>query len=145
MPVRGPAPKPQGQRRRRNLPVHEWLEVENVPYSGPAPRLPRCSRGSWSEATKRWWATGSTMPHCVLWTLSDWQFALDTAAVYEEFAHSPRHLWLLLDREKVLGTTADFRRNLRIRYVEPEEIDDEAAQVALLDHYRRIVGGESER
>jgi hypothetical protein len=76
------------------------------------------------------------MPHCCLWEPSDWEFALDTAAVAAAF-HSGdlRQGDSLLKREKVLGTTGDFRRGLRIRYVEPTR--ETPAGIAAIDDYRR--------
>lgn len=115
---RGPAPKDPARRRRRNLPVYEWLDVEDVPYSGPIPvELPE----DFCEATRHWWAVCSTMPHCVLWAESDWHFALDTARIAEVFNRNPAKVQReLRQRERVLGFTFDARRYLRIRYVERE-------------------------
>jgi hypothetical protein len=61
------------------------------------------------------------MPHCVLWYPSDWQFALDTAMVHASAAHgSVSAMGELRQREKIMGTTVDARRDLRIRYVDEE-------------------------
>lgn len=60
------------------------------------------------------------MPHCVLWEKSDWQFAKDTAIIAAAFhAGDLVRAQELRQREKIMGTTADARRDLRIRYVEP--------------------------
>ncbi|HVM13619.1 MAG TPA: hypothetical protein VM287_04735 [Egibacteraceae bacterium] len=77
------------------------------------------------------------MPHCRLWRDSDWQFALDTALIAAEFhMGDTRTATELRNREKVLGTTVDFRRDLRIRYVEPDE--GPTAEVTRLDDYRDL-------
>lgn len=115
MPLAGRKPKPEDQKRHRNPPTHEWIEVEHRYYDGPKPdpgRLP--------AATARWWEIISRMPHCVLWDEADWAFAVDTAKVHAIFT-TKRIGWAateLRNREKLLGTTLDARRDLRIRYVE---------------------------
>jgi len=78
------------------------------------------------KRTRDWWTALCKMPHCVLWQDSDWAFALDTAMVHAAASHGQvTAMAELRMREKVLGTTVDARRDLRIRYVEPE------AQVAV--------------
>jgi hypothetical protein len=136
MPVAGRKPKPEGQRRNHHKPTHDWVEVPNVPFEG-GPKLPR-RKGGWPAFTKRWWETVSAMPHCVLWAPADWQFALDTALIAAEFHEGGvRVATELRQREKVLGTTMDARRDLRIRYVEVQgEVDDPG--VTRLDDYRDL-------
>lgn len=93
----------------------------------------------WPAETRRWWRAVSRMPHCALWTESDWQYALDTACVAAAF-HSgdARVAGELRQREKVLGTTQDARRDLRVRYVEPVDEGEAPAGVAVMDRYRRM-------
>lgn len=87
---------------------------------------------AWPPRTKQWWAVVSSMPHCVLWEKSDWEFALDTAAVAAAFHGGDlRQADVLLKREKILGTTVDFRRDLRIKYVEPVEEEVSASESAI--------------
>lgn len=79
------------------------------------------------------------MPHCILWTPSDWSFALTTAMVADAaFSGGVGAATELRNREKVLGTTVDFRRNLRIRYVEPKAENETPAEVVTLDDYRDL-------
>lgn len=95
----------------------------------------------WPAETRRWWLAVSRMPHCVIWTDADWQFAIDTACVAAAFhAGDARVAGELRQREKVLGTTTDARRDLRIRYVTPEA-PEEAPGVAVMDRYRRLAAG----
>ena len=83
------------------------------------------------------------MPHCSLWTEADWQFAIDTACVAAAFhAGDARVAGELRQREKVLGTTADARRDVRIRYLPPTE-PEEAPGVAVMDRYRRMAASGS--
>ncbi|WP_148083709.1 hypothetical protein [Micromonospora sp. Llam0] len=145
--------------RHRVPAVHDWVEVPNLPFDGDRPSLPvrmvrvqvddkppawETRRGSWPAATRRWWETVSTMPHCRLWTSSDWQYALDTAEVHARFAEGATGATEVRIREKALGTTVDARRDLRIRYVDPPpEVPQPAvdAGVVQLDTYRDLYGG----
>lgn len=80
------------------------------------------------------------MPHCVVWSPSDWQFAIDTALVAAEF-HDGKVAAAteLRNRERVLGTTADFRRDIRVRYIDPDAAErPEVAGVTSLDEYRDL-------
>lgn len=139
--VTGRKPKPDGQKRNHHKPTYDWVEVPAVPFSG-GPSLPsrRSGNRAWPARTKRWWAVISTMPHCVLWEASDWEYALDTAYVAAEFhAGDVRVATELRNREKWLGTTFDARRDLRIRYVDPSE-NEEPAGVTRINDYRAAVG-----
>jgi hypothetical protein len=110
----------------------DWTDVDNVPYDGPAPELPKtCGRKRWHEQVTAWWVEIRRMPHCRLWTETDWRFALETAYMKQQF-------WLeladgdmksttateLRRREDQMGTTGEARRRLRIRYVDPAVTDD---------------------
>lgn len=129
MPVAGAKPvEDRNEVRHRNPATHEWEEVVDTPYLGDRPSLPEqltmMSRGGNTyemqvlPEVKQWWSAVSTMPHCKLWADSDWQFALATAAIAQQ-------AWMgntgasaeLRMREKIMGTTWDSRRDLRIKYV----------------------------
>lgn len=106
----------------------------------------RSAPQEWPAETKRWWRTVSHMPHCILWTEGDWQFALDTALIAAGFhAGDMRLAAELRAREKVLGTTADARRDLRIRYID-EAADEESAEdqgsVTAMADYKQMVSGQ---
>lgn len=145
MAGRKPADRPTVTRHK---PTIEWTDVPNVPYSGPRPELPKSRmvmtpRGELQEfpletRTFEWWAAISTMPHCILWTPSDWQFCVDTALVHAEACHGKAAAMSeLRQREKIMGTTVDARRDLRIRYVDPEAENTEIAPVASLTDRRQ--------
>lgn len=98
----------------------------------------------WPVETLRWWQAISRMPHCVVWAHSDWQFALDTAVIAAAFhAGDYRLASELRQREKVLGTTVDARRDLRIRYLHLDNDDEVAsedlASVTVMADYKRMV------
>jgi hypothetical protein len=148
MPVTGRKPKPEGQAITRHKPTTDWVEVEDVPYDGERPDLP-AKRTVMTQfgpkdfavkkMTRQWWDVISSMPHCNLWTLSDWAFAVTTAMVADAvFSGTTGAAAELRQREKILGTTVDFRRDLRIRYVDPKTSVETAANVTQLDDYRDL-------
>jgi len=119
VPAAGRKPNEGQPLRQKNghKPTHEWCEVDDVPFVG-GPTL----TGRPSKALEQWWLSISTMPHCVIWKPADWQFAMDTARIAAGFYRGDLKLATeLRQREKVMGTTVDARRDLRIRYVEPTE------------------------
>lgn len=119
MPVKGRKPVPGSI--NRNKPTYDWVEVEDVPYLD-GPELPPHPTTEWHPMTLEWWEDVRTMPHARLWTRSDWRFAFDTALVADMFYKGDsKAATELRNREKVLGTTADYRRDLRIRYIAPAE------------------------
>lgn len=135
MAVTGRKPKPEGQKVHRNPPTHEWTEVIDEPFAGEVPELPDSI--GWPAGTRRWWGVICRMPHCILWSEADWQFALDTALIAKAFHEGDmRTATELRQREKVLGTTGDARRDLRIRYVKRPEAAP--AGVTSLADYRDL-------
>ena len=160
MPAAGRKPKPEGERRNRMPPVHEWRQIERKPFTGKPPvTLPTKRQVSTKdglvelkilEETKRWWRSVARMPHCTLWSETDWQYALMTALVADAaFRGDLKAVAELRQRERVLGTTDDARRDLRIRYVDPEPAEqrgrrpaaqEPATVVALDDRRSRITG-----
>jgi hypothetical protein len=78
------------------------------------------------------------MPHCVLWDEEDWQFAIDTAFVAAKFHGGDiKAATELRQREKIMGTTMDARRDQRIRYVEPT-VEMPAGITALEEYKARL-------
>jgi len=112
MALTGAKPKPEGRKVTRHPLTQEWVDVQDVPYAGDVP-----DPGRLAKLPARWWGTISSMPHCVLWSESDWQFALDTLVIYKRFLAGKEGGSELRIREKLMGTTIDARRDLRIRYV----------------------------
>lgn len=105
-----------------------WFEVPDEPYDGPSPDLPTLPRRKkWHPMVESWWAIVRVMPHAVMWTPSDWQFALELAflknAYWQDFddgAATAAQATEVRRREGELGTTAEARRKLLIRYIDPE-------------------------
>lgn len=155
MGVPGTKPKADRTQVRHKNPTYDFTEVDDVPFAGAPALRDRATGGisvlevgaanspDWPEATLGWWAVVSRMPHCKLWTESDWQFAMDTAEIHARTMEAWRGYTgaELRQREKLMGTYADARRDLRIKYVEPKAKPDAeavAAGVVQLDDYRGL-------
>lgn len=120
MAIKGPR---SGNNRRS-----EWTEVENVPYDGPVPSLPRFrtwqdkdgqKKVTLSPLTRRWWKEITKMPHCALWGPGEWMFAVSSALIADAFFQTSQTAAAteLRNRERTMGTTPDARQRLKIRYV----------------------------
>lgn len=138
MAITGRKPKPEGQTVHRNKVAHDWTEVDDTPFGG-GPDLPdfTAQRRAWQEPVRSTWDAWRSMPHCKLWAQSDWSFALMTielvALVYDG---ETRWAAEVRNRERVLGTTAEFRRDLRIRYVTPRQQSSSDVGVTNIADYR---------
>ncbi|WP_446692663.1 phage terminase small subunit [Saccharothrix mutabilis] len=138
---------PKSTSRNRNPKTYDWTSVPNVPFAGSSPDLPGRGRQRWHAETRAWWEAVRRMPHCVLWTETDWRFALETARLVEEFWRGElnRAAELRL-RSAKLGLTHEDRLKIRVRYVEPEDqAEDEAAvdssSVTRLEDRRKRLSG----
>lgn len=123
MAHRGPAGKAVKHGRTPNA---DWTDITDVPYAGPSPDLPRLpNRRKWNELVVQWWEQVRRMPHCVLWRNTDWMFAIETALQKHEYYTADERTTTaateIRRREAMLGTTAEARRQLRIRYVPADE------------------------
>lgn len=140
MPVGGRKPKPPGEAVHRNKPAFDWTEVEDVPFTG-GPRLygQRQNGQDWPERVRQKWQTWRRMPHAKLWTDADWDFVFDTLEIAAQFVETGevKYATELRNREKIIGTTVDFRRDLRIRYVEPKQKAN-LAPVVNVDDFRNL-------
>jgi hypothetical protein len=141
MALPGAKPKADRSTVRHRVPVAEWREYPNVPFPG-APELGKRTSGApWPSNTRRWWRAVSRMPHCVDWTVTDWEFARDTAELHAKFhegalSYAPE----LRRREQWMSTTWHARRDNRIRYVDPAEVKPTEADpnVTAMADYRNM-------
>lgn len=119
--------------RQLDAQISDGLAIVARRYRSPQPT-------SWPLSTRRWWKAVSGLPHAALWNDGDWQFALDTAQLVAAFhAGDNRLAQEIRRREAIMGTTADARRDLRIRYVDPEPVDTHDPSVTAMAAYRRKV------
>lgn len=123
-----PGREPNPDSINRNKPAMDWTDVENKPYAGKRPTLPATrtyttpdgpQEAPLNALTKSWWEAHTKMPHCILWTPTDWDFAVQTALLADMF-YSGQHTVAteLRNRLKVMGATHDARVSQRIRYVD---------------------------
>lgn len=152
MAHRGPG---QLARRLGHSANADWTEVANRPFEGPTPDLPKLpNRAKYHPMVTTWWDMVRVMPHCVSWSPTDWQFAVETAVLKHYF-------WVdasmgevkttaateLRRREDNMGTTEEARRKLRVRYVDvpdEDEFEDEepvSAEVHPEVVHQRRAGG----
>lgn len=80
------------------------------------------------------------MPHASLWKDSDWLFVEATLELVAAFYRGAQHRATeIRQREALLGVTADQRRDLRIRYVQPKDLGD--GEILDLDAFREEISG----
>lgn len=117
----GPAQKDQKIGRTPN---GDWTLVVDVAFKAPKRRdLPKLLLGApIRPEVRKWWNNLKAMPHCVLWSESDWDYAFDTAVLKQGFYDEPRATLAaeVRHREDQMGTTVEARRKLGIRYVEKD-------------------------
>lgn len=147
MAVAGRKPTPEGQPKRNNHPTMEWTEVDDVPFGGPWPELPETYSEAagepekderWTPSTRRWYNVMKRMPHARLWKDSEWEALLASAMVHHRFIRGNTGAASeLRRRERDLGASADARRDLRIKYVEPNQAP-KLAKVTAMDDVRNL-------
>jgi hypothetical protein len=135
MAHRGPSPLARKLGHTANA---DWTEVADRPFEGPSPDLPKLpNRVKYHPLVTTWWDMVRHMPHCAQWSPTDWQYAVETALLKHYF-------WTdavagevkitaaseIRKREDNIGTTAEARRKLRIRYVDVDEDDFEDEEPA---------------
>ena len=118
MAGRGPAPKPDGERRRRNKPP-----VPAVVVSGDGevrgPDLP--GSYDWPAPTREWWETWRSSPQAQTFSDTDWGFLLDTALLHAElWAGNAAVASELRLRVAKFGATPEDRMRLRLSIEQPE-------------------------
>lgn len=136
MAVQGRKPKPPGEAINRNKPVHDWVEVRDVPFAGGPDLDPEFLDDDevWKGSTVAWWGTVRQMPHCVVWTPAEWVNAQLTALTMNRSGAESAEFRM---RCKTLGTSADALRDLRIRYVSAAAADD-GENVTQINDYRSL-------
>ncbi len=116
---RGPDPKDNRLGHSTNA---DWTTVVDTPYvEGEKRQLPKLPyREKWHPLVTRWWEQVRIMPHCVLWTETDWIFAEETAYMKQDYlSYEEKKTTAATEirrREDMMGVTLEARRKLRIRY-----------------------------
>ena len=111
MAGRGPAPKPAGQRRRRNVPLRgEWVDLEPL----RKPVLPKADP-EWSVRAKEAWAAWRADPVTARYGPSDLFAVRELARLISDDETAAAELRLRMDG---LGLTPKGKRDLRWRLPE---------------------------
>lgn len=149
-----PGSKPSERPTVHRNQVTPWTDVVDAPYAGRVPTIPsretvtddgKTVKVPLSNLTRQWWKVVTRMPHCVLWSPSDWEFVKSTALVHDLMVSGVASAATeLRNREKVLGTTVDSRRDLRIRYV-PATDEPATAPVSTQEPMAGVVSMADER
>jgi hypothetical protein len=143
MAGRGPAPKPQEQRRRRNVdPVGTTRLVDDGQKRGEP--LDVLTGRDWPQAVVAWWETWRSSPQSQAFLPTDWQRLAMLAPIVEAHfeAPSPKYLSEIRLNEERMGATVVDRQRARMS-VEAAESADVLPLRSMRDEIsRRLARGE---
>lgn len=118
MAGRGPAPKADGERRRRNKPAAPMTVVAGDGQVR-GPELP--GGYDWPAPTRGWWETWRSCAQASTFTETDWGFLMDTALLHAElWAGNAAVASELRLRVAKFGATPEDRLRLRLSIESPE-------------------------
>ena len=138
MAGRGPAPKPQGSRARRNKDPQILKIITARPVEQPALPVieqvvpdengkPQKKRFTWPTVTRRWWKMWGESPLSAEYTETDWSFLLDTAYLHALYWKGDfRVAGELRLRVAKFGATPEDRARLRIQFAVADNLEDDA-------------------
>lgn len=120
MAGRGPAPKANGRRVRRNADTTQTTVVRFE--KAEQPELPEDI--PWPDATKRWWDMWANSPLSEHFGVTDWDFLLDTALLHAQYwsGDTSKAAEIRL-RVGKYGATPEDRARLRIQFADADEMD----------------------
>lgn len=137
------APKPDGERRRRNAPTHgdTVVEADNT-LRGPD-LAEATGRNDWHPLTLRWYDTWRRSPQAQLFLETDWSRLLMLAPYVEScntaLKPSAATLSEIRMNEERLGATVVDRMRARIRVTAPDDDDAPDAEVVPIHAVRDSV------
>lgn len=128
MAGRGPAPKPQGERRNRNQPRRgDWIELRPLekPRVPDLPLAPIHDAG-WSERTIRAWGNWWKDPASQMWQGADVDLVEHLAYVHEQWARkgSANLLTEIRYLREALGLTPKGKQDRRWKVAPPGDVVD---------------------
>lgn len=122
MAGRGPAPKPEGERVRRNLD----RAPQTIADADGELRGPDLPDGPWPPATRRWWETWRRSAQAQAFCDTDWEFLLETALLHAMFWKGKLEVaGELRLRVAKFGATPEDRMRLRLNIGTPKAPDPE--------------------
>ena len=134
---RGPAPKPQGSRARRNKDPQVLRIITAQPVEQPALPVieqvvtdefgaPKKKRFVWPSITKRWWKMWGESPLAAEYTETDWAFLMDTAYLHAQYWKGDIKVAAELRlRVAKFGATPEDRARLRIQFAVADGLEDD--------------------
>lgn len=118
----GPPPKPDDQRRRRNKPTFEWVDLPAGGRKGRIPKLPPVC--DWSDETLRWWKAVWRTPQATQWDQTGSSLVV-AAVLYQALLDDPKApaaiAGALLAHEDRHGLSPKAMAALRWRIAEPDD------------------------
>lgn len=152
MAGRGPAPKPQGSRARRNKDPQILKIITAKPVEQPSLPVieqvvldengkPRKKRFTWPTVTRRWWKMWGESPLSAEYTETDWSFLLDTAYLHALYWKGDyRVAGELRLRVAKFGATPEDRARLRIQFAVADGLEDDGPSAEALPVSSRARG-----
>lgn len=141
MGTRGPVPKRDAERRRRNKPT---TPTKTAP-AGAKYSQPRALSG-WHPSMTRWYKSLAESGQAQFFEASDWEGARFVAThgthLINEGLTAPGFTALLSAMNDLLTTEGARRRaSVELTKAKPGESDPRPAPVAVMDDYRQALGG----
>lgn len=149
---RGPAPKPEGSRARRNKDPQVLRIITAQPVEQPAlPTIeqvvvdefgvPKKKRFNWPTITKRWWKMWGESPLSAEYTETDWAFLMETAYLHALYWKGDFKIAAELRlRVAKFGATPEDRARLRIQFAVADGLEDDGPSAEALPVSSRARG-----
>lgn len=143
---RGPAPKRQSQRRRRNKPA-PGAQVTTAPAGPPARDEVREPGADWHPIAVRFWEAFTRSGQVAFWEETDWAVAYDLCEELSHYKNAPNGKRNAAMRQAIdavgarLLMTEGDRRRLRLELARGDVVDpDEQASVTKIADYMAKLG-----
>lgn len=140
MAGRGPAPKDPSKLHPRTKVAHtQTVIAEDDELRGP--ELPDDAlREPWHPRTLAWWNTWRRSPQAQTFTLTDWDFLIDTALMHHTMWSAGRWEFAseLRLRAAKFGATPEDRQRLRLQVAPATPKADEAKPGTRYGHLRAV-------
>lgn len=133
--ARGPLPKDESKKERRNAPTFETTQLDGSPAK--APTMPR---GDWHRLTRVWWKTWKASPQAQHFLATDWLRLVELLPTVDAYFNGDLvRLNEIRQNESLLGATPMDRLRLRwrLREADKEAEREERAAAAKKPSRRR--------
>lgn len=131
MAGRGPRPKHPSARRRTNVPDGQTILRFEV---AEQPELPAVdpNQQEWCDRTRGWWEMWGRAAQSEHFSLTDWDFLLDTAVLHQALWHYGDMSVIAELRLRVakFGATLEDRARLKMQFAEADKAEAKRPPVA---------------